>query len=35
MNEELNEIVTLLLEMIGEKFNGPAFKIWFGGLSLA
>ena len=35
MNEELNEIVTLLLEMIGEKFNSPAFKIWFGGLSLA
>ena len=35
MNEELNEIVTLLLEMIGEKFNGPAFKIWFGGLSLS
>ena len=35
MNEELNEIVTLLLEMISEKFNGPAFKIWFGGLSLA
>ena len=34
MNEELNEIVTLLLEMISEKFNGPAFKIWFGGLSL-
>ena len=34
MNEELNEIVTLLLEMIGEKFNSPAFKIWFGGLSL-
>ena len=34
MNEELNEIVTLMLDQISEKFNGPAFKIWFGGLSL-
>lgn len=34
MNEELNEIVTLMLDQISNKFNGPAFKIWFGGFSL-
>ncbi len=35
MNEELNEIVTVMLDQISEKFNGPAFNIWFGGFSLA
>ena len=31
---ELNEIVTLMLEEIGEKFKSPSFKIWFGGFKL-
>ena len=35
MNEELNEIVTVMLDQISEKFNGPAFNIWFGGFALA
>ena len=35
MNEELNEIVNLMLDHISEKFKNPAFKIWFGGFTLA
>ena len=35
MNEELNEIVTVMLDQISEKFNGPAFNIWFGGFTLS
>lgn len=35
MNEELNEIVSLMLDQISEKFKNPAFKIWFGGFALA
>ena len=31
---ELNEIVELMLEEIGEKFKSPSFKIWFGGFQL-
>ena len=34
MHDELDEIVNLMLEEIGEKFKNPSFKIWFGGFSL-
>lgn len=34
MNDDLNEIVNLMLEQIGEKFKNPSFKIWFGGFQL-
>lgn len=38
MNEELNEISSLMLEEISDRFKAlknPSFKIWFGGFALS